>query len=127
MGHSKKLLIVDDQCGIRLLLQEVFKGEGYVTLEASNGNQAIALVESTSPDLMLLDMKIPGIDGLQVLQRTKEINPSIKVIMMTAYGELNLISQAKQYGASKYFTKPFDIDELREAVKLELYGSVSVV
>ena len=113
---QRKLLIVDDQNGIRVLLMEVFNSEGYLTYQASNGKQALEIVQSESPDLVLLDMKIPGMDGLEILKHIKQINSDIKVIMMTAYGELDMIKEATDLGALMHFTKPFDIDELRQAV-----------
>ncbi|OAB43590.1 response regulator [Paenibacillus glacialis] len=117
---KKKLLIVDDQNGIRILLMEVFSSEGYDTYQAANGKLALELVLNESPDLVLLDMKIPGMDGLEILKRIKEINTDIKVIMMTAYGELDMIKEATDLGALMHFTKPFDIDEMRVAVNTQL-------
>ncbi|MDP5274663.1 response regulator [Chengkuizengella axinellae] len=111
-----KLLIVDDQHGIRVLLEEVFKMDGFYTLTAANGQQALKHVNNDPPDLVLLDMKIPGMDGLEILKHIKEINASIKVIMMTAYGELDMIKEAKEAGAMRHFSKPFDIDEIRAVV-----------
>ncbi len=113
----KKILIVDDQLGIRLLLTEVFKKEGYETNQASNGVEALALLEEYKPDLVLLDMKIPGMDGLEILRRIRRIDTTLKVIMMTAYGELDMIQEAMDLGALKHFTKPFDIDEIRMEVR----------
>ncbi|MDF2938346.1 MAG: CheY-like receiver protein, partial [Paenibacillaceae bacterium] len=81
---KKKILIVDDQNGIRILLMEVFNVEGYQTFQASNGKLALEIVRKESPDLVLLDMKIPGMDGLDILKHIKQIDSSIKVIMMTA-------------------------------------------
>lgn len=123
MSQRKKLLIVDDQNGIRVLLMEVFSSEGYETFQASNGKLALEIVRRESPDLVLLDMKIPGMDGLDILKHVKTIDPSIKVIMMTAYGELDLIKEATDLGAISHFTKPFDIDELRQAVNYQLKNS----
>ncbi|AGA59569.1 MAG: response regulator [Thermobacillus sp.] len=120
---DKKVLIVDDQNGIRMLLMEVFSGEGYRTFQASNGKLALEIVKNESPDLVLLDMKIPGMDGLEILKRVKEINRDIKVIMMTAYGELDMIKEATELGALMHFTKPFDIDEMRMVVNMQLRGS----
>lgn len=114
---ENKLLIVDDQYGIRILLNEVFQREGYTTFQAANGVQALEVVQKHKPDLVLLDMKIPGMDGIEILKRIKEINQQIKVIIMTAYGELDMIQETKDLGAIMHFAKPFDIDELREAVK----------
>ncbi|OWR26621.1 two-component system response regulator [Saccharibacillus sp. O23] len=117
-----KILIVDDQNGIRMLLNEVFGSEGYKTYQAANGKEALNLLQKDRPDLVLLDMKIPGMDGLEILRHIKAFDPSIKVIMMTAYGELDMIKEAKDQGALMHFTKPFDIDEMRLAVGRYLRG-----
>ncbi|MFS0724734.1 response regulator [Paenibacillus sp. 1P07SE] len=122
---KKKVLIVDDQNGIRVLLVEVFSSEGYLTYQASNGKLALEIVKEESPDLVLLDMKIPGMDGLEILKHIKTINREIKVIMMTAYGELDMIKEATDLGALMHFTKPFDIDEMRMAVNMQLRGGES--
>jgi len=114
---GSKLLIVDDQYGIRLLLHEIFKKEGYEVFQAANGFQAIDIVIKDCPDLVILDMKIPGMDGVEILKRIKEINKEIKVILMTAYGELDIIEEAKKLGALRYFPKPFDIDEIKKVVR----------
>ncbi|MGO4541484.1 response regulator [Paenibacillus sp. YIM B09110] len=123
--EKKKVLIVDDQNGIRILLMEVFSSEGYDTFQASNGKLALEIVKRDAPDLVLLDMKIPGMDGLEILKHVKTINRDIKVIMMTAYGELDMIKEATDLGALMHFTKPFDIDEMRIAVNAELQGGSS--
>lgn len=122
---KQKVLIVDDQNGIRVLLVEVFSNEGYKTFQASNGKLALEIVRKESPDLVLLDMKIPGMDGLDILKHIKQIDPGIKVIMMTAYGELDMIKEATDLGALMHFTKPFDIDELRQAVNNQLHTGSS--
>ncbi|KXZ20683.1 two-component system response regulator [Bacillus nakamurai] len=114
---NEKILIVDDQYGIRILLNEVFNKEGYQTFQAANGIQALDIVVKERPDLVLLDMKIPGMDGIEILRRMKMIDDSIRVIIMTAYGELDMIQESKELGALTHFAKPFDIDEIREAVK----------
>ncbi|MFC7558459.1 response regulator [Paenibacillus farraposensis] len=119
---KEKVLIVDDQNGIRILLMEVFGSEGYETFQAANGKIALEIVEKEPPDLVLLDMKIPGMDGLEILKHLKAMHPDIKVIMMTAYGELDMIKEATELGALMHFTKPFDIDEMRIAVNKQLRG-----
>ncbi|GGH87076.1 two-component system response regulator (stage 0 sporulation protein F) [Pullulanibacillus pueri] len=120
MTKKQKLLIVDDQFGIRILLNEIFEKEGYQTFQAANGANALQIVEKEKPGLVILDMKIPGMDGLEILKRIKKDNKEIKVIIMTAYGELDMIKEAVDYGAITHFAKPFDIDEVIEAVKKEL-------
>ncbi|WP_195576402.1 response regulator [Paenibacillus sp. 1001270B_150601_E10] len=123
--ENKKVLIVDDQNGIRVLLMEVFSGEGYEAYQASNGKEALELVQQVTPDIVLLDMKIPGMDGLEILKQIKQMKPNMNVIMMTAYGELDMIKEATELGALMHFTKPFDIDEMRVAVNMTLDGSKS--
>ncbi|GEK33245.1 response regulator [Kurthia sibirica] len=112
----KKILIVDDQQGIRLLLNEVFKKEGYETYLAANGLEAIHFIENIMIDCMLLDMKIPGMNGIEILQHMHEMGQKMPIIMMTAYGEVALVEQAKSLGVIHYFTKPFDIFEVRNTV-----------
>lgn len=114
---AEKILIVDDQYGIRILLNEVLQKEGYTTFQAANGVQALDIAKNHAPDLVLLDMKIPGMDGIEILKRMKEHDSSIAVIIMTAYGELDMIQRAKDLGAITHFAKPFDIDDIRSAVK----------
>lgn len=117
---NEKILIVDDQFGIRILLNEVLQQEGYQTYLAANGEQALALQKNESPDLVLLDMKIPGMDGIEILRRMKEEDQDIRVLIMTAYGELDMIQEAMSLGALTHFAKPFDIDDIRKAVKNHL-------
>lgn len=117
---NEKILIVDDQYGIRVLLNEVFNKEGYKTFQAANGIQALDIVKNQRPDLVLLDMKIPGMDGIEILKRMKIIDEGIRVIIMTAYVELDMIQESKELGALTHFAKPFDIDEIRDAVKTYL-------
>ncbi|GER66357.1 sporulation initiation phosphotransferase F [Weizmannia acidilactici] len=115
--RKPNILIVDDQFGIRILLTEVLQKEGYETFQAANGAQALDLAANREIDLVLLDMKIPGMNGIEILKRLKEMKPDIRVIIMTAYGELDMIEEAKDFGALNHFAKPFDIDDIREAVQ----------
>lgn len=117
----KRILIVDDQQGIRLLLKEVFEREGYETLIAGSGKEALELTEQACPDMVLMDMKMPGMDGIELLKRLKKRRHDCKVIMMTAYGEMGVIEESMNWGVVRYFTKPFDVFELRDAVR-ELIG-----
>ncbi|KOY83949.1 response regulator [Lysinibacillus macroides] len=116
----KRLLIVDDQQGIRLLLNEVLKKEGYTTYLAANGVEALKFANEQEIDCVLLDMKIPGMDGIEILRRLKEQWPKLPVFMMTAYGELDVVQEALKLGAIRYFTKPFDIFEVRDEVNKTL-------
>ncbi|RSL28998.1 response regulator [Salibacterium salarium] len=117
-----KILIVDDQYGIRVLLKEILQKDGHTIFEASNGIQALDVLEKETPDLMLLDMKIPGMDGVEILQErsNRQVAPDTQVVLMTAYGELNMMNEAKKLGACSYIPKPFDIDEVRSEIEKRL-------
>ncbi|GGE05526.1 response regulator [Marinithermofilum abyssi] len=119
---EKKVLVVDDQYGIRVLLKEVFSREGFYVYQAANGRVALDIIQREEPDLILLDMKMPGMDGLELLRhiRQREEATDTKVIMMTAYGELDIVEEAIKLGALAHFTKPFDIEELRSEVVKQL-------
>ncbi|MCO7125596.1 response regulator [Sporolactobacillus shoreicorticis] len=114
-----EIMVVDDQPGIRMLLQEVFKQTDYQIVTAANGEQALELLKKEDVRLVLLDMKIPKMNGLEILHKIKEIKPGIKVIIMTAYGENAMVQEALQSGAVAHFTKPFDLHELISAVEKE--------
>ncbi|CCQ95006.1 two-component response regulator [[Clostridium] ultunense Esp] len=112
----KKVLIVDDQLGIRMLLTELLKKDGYETQQAANGREALALLGKESFHLILLDMKIPGMNGIEILREIRQRLPSIQVMMMTAYGELEMMEEARNLGVLHYFAKPFDVEEIRHEV-----------
>ncbi|MFX3617584.1 MAG: response regulator [Sporolactobacillus sp.] len=116
----KRVLVVDDQYGIRLLLNEILKKEGLEALLASTGQQALEFVREKRPGLALVDMRIPGMNGVDILKKIKEINPEIKVMIMTAYGDDQMIREAKKNGAIAYFSKPFDIEKLLTVIHRQL-------
>ena len=121
----KSILIVDDQPGIRLLLDELFRRENYSVRLAKSGMEAFEKIGEEKPDCVLLDMKMAGIDGTDVLKKIKNEWPAVPVIMMTAYGELEKIEEVLALGAEKYFTKPFDIYEVRDTVNAVIEGKQS--
>ena len=117
MSHRAKILIVDDQPGIRQLLSEILKEEGYAIHNAINGMEGINKFEEIKPDVILLDMKMPGMDGIEVLDEIKKLSSDAKVIVMTAYGELEPINHARRLGAYGYVSKPFDVVNLCQIIK----------
>lgn len=117
------VLVIDDQPGIRRLLLEVLAEEGYDVHTAANGYEGVQLVKDLKPQLVLMDMKMPGMDGIETLRELKRLGQANKVIMMTAYGELELVNQARELGAYAYITKPFDIIALCEMVSEQVKGS----
>lgn len=114
---AEKILIVDDQYGIRILLTEVLQKKAIRHFKRRTASRRLILQKEQAPDLVLLDMKIPGMDGIEILKRLKQHDETIKVIIMTAYGELDMIQEAKDLGALTHFAKPFDIDEIRKVVR----------
>lgn len=113
---SGKILIVDDQKGVRRLLEELFKKEGWAVKVASDGQEAIGKVEEELPDIILMDVKMPNMNGLEASQIILEMHGRIPIIMMTAYGEIEVVRKALDAGVKKCITKPFDIIVLRDMV-----------
>jgi two-component system response regulator (stage 0 sporulation protein F) len=111
------ILAIDDQPGIRRLLEEIFKGTDYKIIPVAGGRDALKYLQQQKPELVLLDVKMPGLDGIEVLRELTALYPGLPVIMMTAYGELQVIDEAIDLGARGYITKPFDIMELRRLVE----------
>jgi DNA-binding NtrC family response regulator len=110
------LLVVDDEAGVRQSLQLVFN-KSYNILEASSADEAIEKTSSEKPDVILLDIMMPGTDGLAVLKQIKSVHPDCQVIMLTGLNTARTAFVAKGTGAFDYVTKPFDVEELRLRVE----------
>lgn len=114
---TKTLLIADDEPNIRRVLQAVFSKDGYDVLLAENGHKALELAASRKVDVLVTDLIMPDMNGVELLQKIKPSHPDVVAIMITAYGTIKTCVDAMRYGASDYITKPFDIEELRAVVK----------
>lgn len=110
------ILIVDDQKGVRRLLEELFKKEGWSVRVATDGREALDQVEAQLPDIILMDVKMPNMNGLEASQLILDRYGNIPIIMMTAYGEIEVVKKALDAGVKKCITKPFDILVLRDMV-----------
>lgn len=108
-----KLLIVDDQKGIRRLLTEVFLEYGYEIESCANGIRALEVIPEFKPDLIIMDVKMPGMNGIDVLRKLRDTDKDIRVIMMTAYGDQHYVNQAEALGVARFIIKPFDLNELK--------------
>ena len=120
MEEKPNILIIDDEEAIRDSCSQVYKKEGYTVKEAKDGLQGLKLFKKEFFHIVLLDLKLPGIDGMEVLAKIKEDDPETPVIIMTAYASIESAVQAMRYGAFDYITKPFNPLELRVVTKKAL-------
>ena len=111
------ILIVDDEKNYLLVLSEVLQDEGYEVLAAQGGHEALEIQKSSDLDLILTDMKMPAMDGIELLENIKALDPDLPVIMMTAHGTIDKAVEAMQKGAYSYILKPFDNERLTIYVK----------
>jgi signal transduction histidine kinase len=112
-----KLLLVDDEKDIREVLNLPLADFGYHIFEAENGTQALRLFHEVQPPIVLTDIKMPGIDGIELLQKIKHINPETEVIMITGHGDMDLAIKSLKYEATDFITKPINVDALEIALK----------
>ena len=117
---SDRILVVDDEKLIRWSLRKNLSTAGYEVTEAEDGNQALDLVQEEGADLMLLDIRMPGKDGIKVLEHVAEHNPEIPVILMTAFSSVEGAVEAMKRGAFDYLVKPFNHDEVLMVVRKAL-------
>lgn len=107
-----KILVIDDQPSVRFGLRKLLEGEGYRVLEAETGAQALPIVTENAPELILLDLRLPDIDGMDLLTKIKEIDDDVPVIILTAHGTIETAIVALKKGAENFFTKPFDAESI---------------
>src|SRR5512145_1238899 len=108
-----KIMVVDDERMIRWSIQQALTRDGHSVAAVETGEEAVSQASDEVPDLVFLDITLPGIDGLEVLRRLKSIDPSVTVVMVTATEDLKTAVEAMRLGAYDYVSKPFDIDRLR--------------
>jgi CheY-like chemotaxis protein len=119
MGPGK-VLVVDDEPEVRQVLHEFLSSRGYDVTTASGGAEAIAMVEAIKPDLVLLDVAMPDMDGVETLRRIVAIEPALAVIMVTANADISTTSKLLALGAVDYVPKPVDLDYLDQAVSTQV-------
>jgi two-component system response regulator (stage 0 sporulation protein F) len=122
---KRRIMIVDDQKGVRRLLEELFKREGWEVYAAADGKDAIEKVGQFQPSILLIDMKMPNMNGLEASQKILEKHQELAIIMMTAYGEMEVVKRALESGVRKCITKPFDILYLRDEINRIVAEKVS--
>jgi len=114
------ILVVDDEGSIRESLSEIFKDEGYYVLTSSSGEGAIEIVKEQSPDLIFLDIWLPGIDGIQTLEEIKNLKPDLPIIMISGHGNIELAVKATRIGAYDFLEKPLSLERVLLAAKRAL-------
>jgi len=118
------ILVVDDEPNYQIILAELLRDEGYEVFTADNGKAALPIIRNTDLDLIISDMKMPGMDGLELMQKTREFHKELPVILITAYAEVEKAVEAMHSGAFTYLAKPFSNEQLLASSRkaIEHYG-----
>ncbi|MCK4573063.1 MAG: response regulator [candidate division Zixibacteria bacterium] len=127
MKNSISVLVVDDEEMMRNLLEKILKREGYQVVAAGDGIEALDLLRRQQISLVISDMKMPRMNGLQLLKRIKADYPEVGVIIMTAYGDTYTIKDALLLGADEYITKPFKSYEISLVTERAYWRQLSAV
>src|SRR3990172_7156783 len=117
MYRIPEVLIIDDEPLMRISLSDALKAEGYNVASAATGSEGLKEIKETSYDVVITDLRLPEVDGVQILNTCRQISPHTKVLMITAYGSVDTAVEAMKIGAYDYITKPFSMDELILTVK----------
>src|SRR3954471_4798434 len=115
-----KILIVDDEPGMRQLLTIVFGREGHEVGAAENGRRALEVLRAQPADLIVSDVRMPDMGGIELLREARELLPDVAVVMMTAFATVETAREAFKLGADDFIQKPFDVDELKLIVEKAL-------
>jgi len=114
---QRTILVADDDASIRSLLKQLLSDEGYSVVEATTGTEVVEKVKETNPDLVIMDVRMPELDGIEALSKLKVSSPKTSVLIMTAFGSSNNAIRAMELGAFDYITKPFELDKISHTVK----------
>jgi DNA-binding response OmpR family regulator len=122
LASKIKVLIVDDDEGLIEILHDELQSEGYDVLTATNGDAGMEAFRSQRPSLVVLDIKMPGLGGKQVLRNMKKEYPSVKVVMLTAHGDIGSASECRALGADDFVEKPYELGDLLASLRYVLEG-----
>jgi len=117
---AKKILVVDDEPEVRKLMEHFLTERGYEVRIAENGRLGLQALDTFTPDVVLLDMHMPEMDGLETLKRLAVRAPSLPVIMVTVNDDVETTSRLLQLGAADYVPKPFNLEYLEQAINIQL-------
>ncbi len=124
--RRRVILVVDDEESMRYFLGKTLRREGYDVIEAPDGPAAVEAAHARTPDLALVDVRMPGMDGVALMRALRATLPHLPVVLMTAYGSVENALQAMKQGATDYITKPFRVDEIRTVVAKALGGANAI-
>ena len=121
-GMSERfcVLVIDDDPGVRDYMEALVSRQGYEVVAVADGEQALDVLDRTQPDLITLDVVLPGMDGLQTLGKLKQRMPDVPVVMLSGHGQARNIVEAMRLGASDFLRKPFEVEELELAFQKAL-------
>ena len=119
-----KVLVVDDEPEVRLVLSEFLESRGFEVATAESGAKALAIVDEVSPQVVLLDVTMPEMDGVETLKRLTALKPGLPIIMVTANADVDVTSKLLALGAADYIPKPFDLDYLGQAVSIQVSAAL---
>ena len=117
MVTTSHILVVDDEDSICSFMEEVFASEGYTVSTANDAEKGLQMAEELRPDLVLLDLKMPKMSGVDILRRIKAIDEDMAVVMMTGFGTMDTARAAMRLGAFDYVTKPFDLPHVKRVAR----------
>lgn len=117
MSEKGKILVVDDEDALRTILSAELSGEGYDVATAADGVEAVAMLQKNRYHLVLLDIRMPNMNGFEVLKVIKEKHPGTKVIMLTAFADLKNAIESKKLGAEDFVSKPYDLVDLLTTIE----------
>ena len=115
-----KILVVDDDPEVRMATRDFLSSKGYEVVVAEGGREALRMLDASPPDVVLLDVAMPDMDGMETLKRIVATHPAMPVIMVTANADIEITSKVLQLGAADYVPKPFDLDYLDQAISIQL-------
>ncbi|MGH9392757.1 MAG: response regulator, partial [Terriglobales bacterium] len=113
MPANPHIVVADEQSAIREICTSVAEQLGYRASGVSSGREALACWDKDSPDVLVCDVRLPDMGGVELLKRLKQVAPAVPVLLMTAYGTVGTAVEAMKLGACDYITKPFEIEEMR--------------
>ncbi len=120
---QRRILVVDDEANVRTVFSDILKKENYLVKQAKDGPEAIKAIDEETFDLALVDLRMPHMDGIEVLENIKKRKPEIPVIVYTGYGSITSAVEAMRKGAFDYLNKPFSPQQLKSNIKKALEGA----